>query len=64
MTLTASPNQTLTAYVDSDWANDPDDFILVTGFLIYFGPSLISRTAKKQKLVTLSLTKAEFIAYM
>ena len=28
MTLTASPNQTLTAYDESDWANDPDGFIL------------------------------------
>ena len=32
MTLTASLKQTLTAYVDSDWANDQDDFISVTGF--------------------------------
>ena len=62
MTLTASPNQTLTAYVDSDWDNDPDDFILVTGFLIDFGPSLILWTAKKQKLLTLMSTEAKFIS--
>ena len=62
MTLTASPNQALTAYVDADWVYDPDDFISVTGFLIYFGPSLISWTGKKQKLVTLLSKEAEFIA--
>ena len=49
-------------YVDSDWANDPDDFISVTVFLIYSGPSLILWSAKKQKLVTLLSTEAKFIA--
>ena len=38
MTLTASPNQTLTAYDESDWANDPDGFISVTGCLILLRP--------------------------
>ena len=34
----------------------------ITGFLVYLGNSLISWTSKKQKLVTLSSTEAEFIA--
>ena len=53
---------TLTAYVDSDWANDPEEMKSITGFLVYLGNSLISWTSKKQKLVTLSSTEAEFIA--
>ena len=52
----------LTAFVDSDWANDPEDYISVTGFVVYLGTSPVSWTAKKQKLVTLSSTEAEFIA--
>ena len=48
--------------MDSDWANDPDDYISVTGFVVYLGTSPVSWTAKKQKLVTLSSTEAEFIA--
>jgi hypothetical protein len=48
--------------VDSDWANDPEDMKSITGFLVYLGNSLISWTSKKQKLVTLSSTEAEFIA--
>ena len=64
MTLTASPNQTLTTYVDSDWDNDPDDFISVTEFLLYFGPSLISLTAKKQKHVALLSTETKLLLYV
>ena len=52
----------LTAFVDSDWANDTQDYISVTGFIIFFGTSPISWTAKKQKLVTLSSTEADFVA--
>ena len=48
--------------MDSDWANDPEDYISVTGFVVYLGTSPVSWTAKKQKLVTLSSTEAEFIA--
>ena len=51
----------LTAFVDSDWANNPEDYISVTGFAFYLGTSPVSWTAKKQKLVTLSSTGAEFI---
>ena len=42
--------------------NETQDYISVTGFIIFFGTSPISWTAKKQKLVTLSSTEAEFVA--
>ena len=48
--------------MDSDWANYPEDYISVTGFVVYLGTSPVSWTAKKQKLVALSSTEAEFIA--
>ena len=43
----------MTAFVDSNWANDPEDYMSVTGFVVCLGTSLVSWTAKKQKLVTL-----------
>ena len=52
----------LTAFVDSDWANDTQNYISGTGFVIFFGTSPISWTAKKQKLVMLSSIEAEFVA--
>ena len=55
-------SESLRAFVDSDWANDTQDYISVTGFIIFFSTSPISWTAKKQKLVTLSSTEAEFVA--
>jgi hypothetical protein len=38
------------------------DFKSITGYLVFFGDSLISWASKKQKAVTLSTTEAEFIA--
>jgi hypothetical protein len=52
----------LLAYVDADYANDTTDYKSITGYLVFFGKSLISWTSKKQKNVTLSTTEAEFIA--
>jgi hypothetical protein len=54
--------ETLLAYVDADYANDSIDYKSITGYLIFFGKTLISWTSKKQKSVTLSTTEAEFIA--
>ena len=48
--------------MDSDWANDPEDYISVIGFVVYLGTSPVSWTAKKQKLLALSSTEAVFIA--
>jgi hypothetical protein len=52
----------LVSYVDADYANDSVDFKSITGYLTFFGDSLISWSSKKQKTVTLSTTEAEFIA--
>lgn len=52
----------LVGYVDSDWANDPDDRRSTSGYLFEVYGNLISWTTKKQGLVTLSTAEAEYVA--
>ena len=50
------------AFSDSDWAGNPDDRRSTTGFGIFLGPCLVSWSAKKQHVVALSSTEAEYQA--
>jgi hypothetical protein len=52
----------LTAFSDSDWAGDLQQRKSTTGFLIYCGDSLVSWASKRQQIVALSTTEAEFVA--
>ncbi|KAF0776207.1 hypothetical protein AaE_000093 [Aphanomyces astaci] len=52
----------LSAYVDANYAMCPDTRRCVSGFFILFFNSLISWLSKKQGIVTLSTTEAEFVA--
>ena len=53
---------TLQAYLDADWAGDPTDRRSTTGYCFLLGDSLISWRSKKQTVVALSNTDAEYRA--
>lgn len=54
--------QKLVGYVDSDYAGDVDDRKSTTGFVFMLGGGAVSWASKKQPIVTLSTTEAEFVA--
>lgn len=53
---------TLMGYSDSDWANCVDDRKSLSTYLSFFGNGAISWSSKKQPMVALSSTEAEYIA--
>lgn len=50
------------AYCDADWASDVDQRKSCSGFVIKMGSAAISWGSKKQTIVALSSTEAEYIA--
>ena len=52
----------LIAYADSDYAGDVDDRRSTSGYVFMLGTGAVSWSSKKQPVVTLSTTEAEFIA--
>ena len=52
----------LLAYTDSDYAGDTDDRKNTSGYLFLFSGRVVSWALKKQPVVTLSITEAEFVA--
>jgi glycine/D-amino acid oxidase-like deaminating enzyme len=55
-------NQSLQGWTDSDYVGDLDDRKSTSGYVFKFGSSAISWSSKKQPIVTLSTTEAEFVA--
>ena len=49
-------------FSDSDWADDPETRISITGYIIYFMGVAICWKSKSQKGVTLSSSEAELVA--
>ncbi|XP_073407531.1 uncharacterized protein [Dendrobates tinctorius] len=60
--LSASEKSILTRYVDVDWAGDPIDKKSTSGYLFLLSGRPISWTSKKQSIVTLLTTEAEYVA--
>ncbi|GAA0175604.1 transmembrane signal receptor [Lithospermum erythrorhizon] len=52
----------LQAYTDSDYAGDTDDRKSTSGYVFLLSSGAVAWSSKKQPIVTLSTTKAEFIA--
>ncbi|KAM0960125.1 hypothetical protein ACFX2I_025122 [Malus domestica] len=54
-------NQELLGYSDSDYAGDQDDRKSTSGYVFLISSGAVSWSSKKQPVVTLSTTEAEFI---
>ena len=52
----------LVGFTDSDYAGDQDDRRSTSGYVFMLGTGAISWSSKKQPIVTLSSTEAEFVA--
>ena len=53
---------TLCGFVDADWASDINDRKLTSGFVFILTGAAISWSSKKQPVIALSSTEAEYIA--
>jgi hypothetical protein len=62
MKMRAPKDNTVVAFVDSDYASDRGDRKSISGYLVTIGGCLVSWQSKKQTGVTLSSTESEFVA--
>lgn len=49
-------------FTDRDYASDSDDIKSTSGYVFMLGSAAVSWSSKKQPIVTLSTTEAEFVA--
>ena len=60
LTFRKSSSTLVSAFSDADWAGCVDDRKSTGGFAVYFGPNLISWSARKQATLSRSSTEAEY----
>ena len=58
--LHCTSSHELLAYSDTDWAGCPDTQQSTSGYLIFFGPNLVSWCSKKQSTISRSSAEAEY----
>jgi histone deacetylase 1/2 len=60
LTFRRSSSTLISAFSDADWAGCVDDRRSTGGFAVYFGPNLISWSARKHATVSRSSTEVEY----
>jgi hypothetical protein len=60
LTISKATSNVLNAFSDADWAGSVGDKRSTGGFAIYYGPNLISWSARKQPTVSRSSTEAKY----
>ena len=55
-------NIVLGGFWDADWTRDANDLRFTMGYIFFVGVGVISWKYKKQPSITLSMTKAEYMA--
>ena len=60
LNFSKTTNPKLEGYCDASWANN-EDYSSISGFAFMYGPSLVSWSSKKQPVVALSSTEAEYV---